>query len=531
MNQTSLSTLLQVPKVEPDLGFDISPNGRQIAFSWNPTGAWEIYLQPLDNSSEPRQLTSGPGSKFAPRWSPDGERLLYAVDLFGGEKYNLFLYDVASDTHTNLTPDSPYYIRAQASWSPNGDKIALISDQTGCFDTYVAPVSSRPARQVLSLPYPDWQVRWSPDGLWLLIISETQGQDFGAFITPVNGGDPRQIMLDGKSICVKDSCWSPDSKHIVFASNPYDYYNIGTYELDTGRITWLTKGEGDKEYPVWSPDGRRIAYVHSNGPVTSLAVLELDRESSRTYQVAPGVHYRPQFTPDSAQLVCNFDNPAHPNDLWSLSLETGAFRQITHSLPAELKPEMFTMPQQVRYPGLDGVRVPALLYQPARTQVPPPAVIHIHGGPNWLAQVTWNPMIQHMVSRGWVVLQPNYRGSTGYGREWQTANRFDLGGVGAGDVVAGGEFLTVQHIARSDRIALTGKSWGGYLTMLILTQYPDRWAAGSAVVPFLNWFTGHANSREDLQHWDRENFGDPEEDYDLWYERSPFFFLDRIVTP
>lgn len=67
--------------------------------------------------------------------------------------------------------------------------------------------------------------------------------------------------------------------------------------------------------------------------------------------------------------------------------------------------------------------------------------------------------------------------------------------------------------------------------MTSLTQYPDRWAVGSAVVPFLNWFTAHANSREDLQHWDRENFGDPEENHDLWYERSPYFFLDRIVVP
>jgi dipeptidyl aminopeptidase/acylaminoacyl peptidase len=67
--------------------------------------------------------------------------------------------------------------------------------------------------------------------------------------------------------------------------------------------------------------------------------------------------------------------------------------------------------------------------------------------------------------------------------------------------------------------------------MTSLTQYPNRWAVGSAVVPFLNWFTAHANSREDLQHWDRENFGDPEENHDLWYERSPYFFLDRIIVP
>jgi dipeptidyl aminopeptidase/acylaminoacyl peptidase len=136
-----------------------------------------------------------------------------------------------------------------------------------------------------------------------------------------------------------------------------------------------------------------------------------------------------------------------------------------------------------------------------------------------------------MVSRGWVVLAPNYRGSTGYGREWQLASRFDVGGVDTADVVAGANFLRDQGIADPNNIAVTGRSWGGYLTMTCLTQYPDFWAAGSAVVPFLNWFTGHANSREDLQHWDLENFGDPETNHQLWYERSPFFFLERVQAP
>jgi dipeptidyl aminopeptidase/acylaminoacyl peptidase len=136
-----------------------------------------------------------------------------------------------------------------------------------------------------------------------------------------------------------------------------------------------------------------------------------------------------------------------------------------------------------------------------------------------------------MVSRGWVVLAPNYRGSTGYGRRWQLANRFELGKGDTQDVVAGADYMAREGLADPARIAASGTSWGGYLTMTCLTQYPDRWAAGAAVVPFLNWFTSHPNSREDLQHWDLENLGDPVKDHDLYYERSPFFFLDRITAP
>jgi dipeptidyl aminopeptidase/acylaminoacyl peptidase len=139
--------------------------------------------------------------------------------------------------------------------------------------------------------------------------------------------------------------------------------------------------------------------------------------------------------------------------------------------------------------------------------------------------------MSHLASRGWVVLAPNYRGSSGYGREWQLANRFDIGRGDTMDVVAGVDYLVRQGLANPQRIAVTGRSHGGYLTMSCLTNYPDRWAGGSAVVPFLNWFTSHANSRPDLQHWDIENMGNPVENEALWRERSPFFFLDRVQAP
>lgn len=190
------------------------------------------------------------------------------------------------------------------------------------------------------------------------------------------------------------------------------------------------------------------------------------------------------------------------------------------------------MPQEITYPSLDGQPVPALLYQPALPAFnPPPAVINIHGGPTWLFSFLWYPFMSYLAARGVLVLAPNYRGSTGYGRPWQFANRYDLGGGDADDCAAGALFLHSAGLADPRKIAVTGRSHGGYLTMVCLTRFPELWAAGSAVVPFLNWFTAHAASRPDLQFWDRQNFGDPEKDHDRWQERSPFFFLERIQAP
>jgi dipeptidyl aminopeptidase/acylaminoacyl peptidase len=383
---------------------------------------------------------------------------------------------------------------------------------------------------VLDQPYPDFEIYWSPDGNTLAVEVEGAGQDYWTYLVPLQGEKPYPIAIDGAAISAKDACWAPDGKSLAFSSNISGQYEIGIYELATGTISWLTKGAGEKEEPDWSLDDR-LVYVTSEGPKTQLTIMELASQNKAHFQIEPGVIYAPKFTPNGEQIIFVFDNPRYPDDLWSFSLADQTFKQLTNSLPDSIDRRNIPMPEEVYYPGLDGVQVPALLYRPQNEHNLPPAVLFIHGGPNWLTQITWYPMIQHMVSRGWVVLAPNYRGSTGYGREWQLASRFDLGGVDTADVAAGAIYLKDQGIADPDRIALTGRSWGGYLTMTCLTQYPDLWSAGSAAVPFLNWFTSHANSRIDLQHWDRENFGDPEENHQLWYDHSPFFFLDRLRAP
>jgi len=527
-----LVALLKTPCVDSDTPFDISPDGKKVAFSWNKTGQWEIYELLLDGTGMPaRQVTRGEGNKFSPHYSPGGERLAYMVDFDGGESFRLFVHDFSSGELTPLAPNEPADLQPNFAWSPDGTQITILSNRSGCFNTYILPATAGADRQVLDTPYPDWKVQWSPDGGQLLVISETRGQDYGVFIVPAQGGAWMQISDGRDPFNARSACWSPDGSRIAFSSDARGPYDIGIYTLASGEITWLTSGDGDKTNPDWSPDGLRLVYVHSQDAASWLAVQALDATPPLTYQIEPGLHYLPRFTPDGKAVLCVFDNPRCPDDLWLLSLKDGAFRRLTDSLPPELGPAPFVMPSLIHYPAMDGASVPALLYRPLQVDQRPPAVVLVHGGPNWRYDLIWHPLVQHMVSRGWVVLQPNYRGSTGYGRQWQYASRFDQGGVDTRDVVDGAQYLIQHGLADPARIAVTGASHGGYLTMTALTQYPDLWAAGSAVVPFLNWFTSHANSRDDLQHWDQENFGDPVKDHDLWYERSPYFFLDRVKAP
>lgn len=525
-----LARLLRVPYVDPYRGFDIDPGGTHAAFAWNRSGQWEIYEVALDGGSPPRRITGGPGGKFGPKYSPDGGRLAYALDPDGGESFHLCIYDRAREMHRDLTPDIPYALQPAIEWLPGGQELAFASAQSGCFSAYRMPAAGGEAALVLDTGTPVWQALPSPDGQWAAVVAEAEGQDTAVFLVPLAGGVARRIGDAHGRLNARQVCWAPDGTRFAFACDAAGEYNVCICEVEDGSVRWITQGEGDKEYPAWSPDGRLLAYVLSRVPVSWLAV-QAPGGAPALHRVAPGVHYLPHFTPDGNRVVFLFDNPCRPTDLWVLDLATGATRQLTQSLPDGLAGASFAMPEEICYPGLDGNEVPALLYRPPGATGPTPAVVDIHGGPDWLAQITWRPCAAHMAGRGWTVLLPNYRGSTGFGRAWQIANRFDLGGCDTRDVAAGALFLTRAGLADPARIAVTGRSHGGYLTMTCLTQFPELWAAGSAVVPFLNWFTSHANARRDIQHWDLENLGDPVTNHDLWHSRSPIFFMDRVRAP
>lgn len=532
-----LERLLRVPIVDTKGGFDISPDGTQLAFASNVTGQWEIYKLDHSDSDSPKLASIGPGGKFAPKYSPDGTHLAYVVDFDGGENYHIFTQPCHPERSEetlprDLTPDIDFAIQPNFCWSPNGAQIAFLTDKTGCFRAYVMPSSGGEIRLLLENGFPAWDVTWSPDGRHLAVMSEGSGQDYFTFIIPLDGSEVFSITIDGNPINAHNPAWSPDGAKLAFHSDlPNGFHQIGIFDLSTCEITWLTDGTANCRSPQWSKDCACLTYIRAQGASDEVIIHSLDTGETKSFRVETGVHYKPHFTPDEKSVIFAFNSPRRPPDFWMLELASGELRQLTHSLHADMADAPFVMPQEITYPGMDGTPIPALLFKSEDADGNTPAVVVIHGGPNWHFQVEWYPVMIYLASRGWTVIAPNYRGSTGYGRDWQYAIRFDIGGVDTDDVSAGVNYLLDNKLAGPKRIAVTGRSHGGYLTMSCLTRYPDRWCAGSAVVPFLNWFTSHKNSREDLQHWDIENFGRPEENHDLWYERSPFFFLDQVKAP
>jgi dipeptidyl aminopeptidase/acylaminoacyl peptidase len=520
-----LATLLSIPLIDSEYPFDLSPDGCYLAYASNRSGIWEIYQLELgDPRAAPHPLQPGLGGSFAPRYSPAGDRLAWVMDPTGAESFHLLVLDLSSGTLTDLTPDVPFALQPNFSWSPDGAHIALLADRDGCFEAYTIPSHGGPLAKILASQHPCWAAEWSPDGRWLAVEVLAGGLERNIWLVPLAGGEPVRL---GGGLNAWQPAWSPDGQRLAFCSDAPGAWRLGLLDLATNVLTWLPGGSGEYAHPAWSPDGRSLVCTVGLGTATALALLSLDN-GIETRRELPGVHSTPQFTLDGKSLLFVFENSAAPPGLWRVDLTLAQPELLTDPFPAELSSSL-SLPETITYPALDGTPIPALLFRPLQT--PAPALVVIHGGPDWHFENWWYPFFAHCASRGWAVLAPNYRGSTGYGHAWESAARFNYGAIDAGDCAAGALFLARSGLADPQRIAVTGRSHGGFLTMSCLTRYPELWVAGSAVVPFLNWFTSHDRSRRDLQDWNLENMGDPIEHADRWRAASPYFFLDQVRVP
>jgi dipeptidyl aminopeptidase/acylaminoacyl peptidase len=242
------------------------------------------------------------------------------------------------------------------------------------------------------------------------------------------------------------------------------------------------------------------------------------------------------FSHNSTHLLYSHDGPNAPNDIWDYDFSTQKSNQITHSLVAGLRSEDMVEPFLIHYPSKDGKwQISAFVYVPynAEKNGKNAAVVSIHGGPTAQTINSFNRYIQYLVNQGYFVIAPNYRGSTGYGKEFEDANRFDMGGGDLEDIISAAEWIKKTGFIDPKKIAVMGGSYGGYLTMMAVTKAPDLWAAGVPIVPFVNWFTEMENEDPQLRAYDMATMGDPtdEKAKARLKERSPINFIDQIKAP
>ncbi|BCX05529.1 MAG: acylaminoacyl-peptidase [Candidatus Roseilinea sp.] len=516
--------LVRAPEVETE--FDVSPAGDCVAFTDNRTGRFEVYLLDLETQVI-RQLTDHGQGATCPRFSPGGEYVLYAQDHDGDERWDFHLIHLATGRSRCVLEQCVAGYPA-VSWSPDGRALLITSARDGRFTLHRCDIETGALTPLTRHAFNDERGVYSPDGRWIAFDAHTIGQDRGVFVIAPDGSDIRALPLPDAA----DPQWSPDGRFLLFHSMR-ESEDVGVFELATGEVRWLAEGRWDEWGAAWSPDGRQALYLENEDGVHRVCVVNV-ASGERIARIAPedGVIERARFARGGRSVVFEFSNHRTPNSLWEYHLDTRVCEQITP--PLEVAHDApFIAPYYVRYESADGLTVPAIVYPSRQAGRDGGAILLIHGGPTWAYHNFWHPAAQHFAQMGYTVIGPNYRGSTGYGRAYQNANRYDIGRGDVLDCIAGVEWLLREGMAGRGRIGVTGASQGGYMTMMCLAKHPDYWAAGSSLIGFFNYFTEFESEREDLRYWDLQNMGDPAkpEDAERYRDRSPIFFIDRVTAP
>lgn len=520
-----------------------SPDGKTIVFVSNISGRNNLWLVPAEGGW-PTQLTISDQRQASPAWSPDGKWIAYQSDYDGDEQWDIFVVSPKTGQVVNLT-NTREIAEQSPVWSPDGRYLAYrVKPKTS--STYEVDVYDTLMRQVqhLTTGTPkdkgNFGVTWSRDGKWIAYTqAQAKGTDSNIFVAEVATAKSTLLTQHtGESLYVAND-FSPDGKQLLITGNAANgYHNVGLLDIATKKIHWLTQDKWEIEARNFSPDNKSVTWTANVDGNTDIFLHDLTSGKTTTLALPKGENslggHESSFTRDGGRLLYYHNGPNAPNDVWVYSLATGKSHQVTHSLVAGVRSEDMVEPYLVHYPSKDGRwNISAFVYMPYNLprQAISPAIVYVHGGPTAQTVNSFSRIIQYMVNQGYIVIAPNYRGSTGYGKEFQNANLFDMGGGDLQDVLAASDWIKQTGYVDPKKLILMGGSYGGYMTMMGVTKAPDVWAAGVPIVPFVNWTTEIQNEDPVLQQSDLATMGDPEKNKELYADRSPINFIDQVKAP
>jgi dipeptidyl aminopeptidase/acylaminoacyl peptidase len=530
-----------------------SPNGERLAFTVSepPKGASRSrHVWILETGTrESRRFTNSAKSEFAPRWSPDGRRLAFLSDREEGTQ--IYLLPLDGGDAIRLT-DGKNSVRA-FEWSPDGKQIAfLASEPKGEAqekkekekdDARVVDRDDKPARlwlidvaskKVRQLTAGSWQIqeaKWAPQGDRLIVSAtdhpEVDQDTSRIFSVATADGQMKQVAAPRGPF--GQLSISPDGSAVAYLAarvdgpSPHDLY---LQPLAGGPARNLTAASIDRPIAgiAWRPNGSILALA-VNGFHTQFYLITPDGKAvaQSEFKVNPG-----SFDANKDVIAFSGETTVNAPEVW-LSTQAGMAEAVTH-LNESWKQVALIQPEFVRYKSFDGTEIEAAVLKPAgyREGTKVPLVVLVHGGPTGRWADSFQSWGQLLAARGYAVIYPNVRGSTGYGHSFLEKNRADWGGGDFKDVMAGVDFLIARGIADPDRLGIAGWSYGGYMASWAVTQTNRFKAAmtGAGLSDLASEF-----GTEDGSSYDEWFFGTPYEKLQEFTDSSPITFIKNARTP
>ncbi len=505
----------------------LSPTGERLAFIWDRDNQSDVYVMPAAGGWPARLSTERRARAYwadeTPQWSPDGQWLaftmhdhVHVVTAGGGLPQNITDFTTAASTPVWL-PDS---LGLVISVERRQTTQLLLTDRRGAWP---APLTCGAGDHLDARP--------SPDGQFIAFVFRPQIDLNRLDIQLVDLATGQTIPLTG-SAKVKDWSprWSPDGQTIAFLSERSGWNEVWLIGRDGQNLRQLTHLGLDVADIAWSPDGARLACTLNRGGAFELALLDARSGEATTLRGGPGFHSRPCWSPDGRFITVEYEDATQPPDLYRVAVPGGAASQLTFSNPPALAAHKLVVPERVSYKSFDGLEIPAFLYRPAKPNGA--AILYPHGGPTSQYVFEWDILAQYLVAKGYTYLCPNFRGSTGYGLEFEHANYNDWGGGDTQDNLFGARFLAGLDWIDPERLAIAGGSYGGFMTACCLSLDPDYlFACGVAKYGDANLLSSWAQCNRDIRQYTEMQLGHPARNRQVYRAGSPIFHVDNVRAP
>lgn len=537
-------TLEDLLSVEPIGETALSPDGKTFAMTRN----GQIVLMPAEGGW-PVTLTSTAAGKSGLSWSPDSRSIAYAsqggiwvVPASGGAPRRV--------TNAANGPGDPRQASdRQPQWSPKGRWILFETGRRGHNNMMVVSEDGMATDYLTAANVDEEGASWSPDGTRISYTARAPEYFSGKLnvlkFDPAKGqaaADPVTLYTSptdrGGGWSIRKAQWSPDGRTLAVVLQDSGWDNVYLIPASGGAPKALTHGEYEDTNPVFSPNGKSLAIVSSrrNLEESDIWIVPVDGLAPRQLAkfATPGVESQPEWSPDGSRIYFHRSSPMESTDLL-MAAEDGSStpKYLTHTTPKNFETGL-VMPEEVHFHSKDGMDVAAILHKPRgfKAGTKYPAVLWIHGGPEGQDTFRFDSWPQYLAQSGYVVLQPNYRGSTGYGEKFRNLNVEDSGGGEMDDVAAGAEYLVKQGMADPKRLAIGGGSHGGTMVGYAVTKYPDLFAAAIELYGVVDRATfNERTNRNTAIRWMMKMGGAPEEKPEVYRKANSLADVAKIKTP
>lgn len=525
----------------------VSPDGDEIAFYYDVTGRNE--LQVLDVESGTITQWSGGqvprNARWFVRWDDDGERVLFHLDDDGNEQNDVHALGREGDTAPVLEMDGQVMLS-----DVHGDSLFVGSSRDGQMNVYRHDETTGETEKLTEYERAVWGAHVSPDGERIAYATnETDDYDNrDVYVAASDGSDARNLEIGAVGAEAVPVDWGPDGRRLLVSDNTEDLGRVGVYDLETDEVTWYGTGEYEEGGVSFHPDGERIVASRDRDALSLPVIYDLATGEGRELDVPEGVASFGQtgnVVLADGRLIFQHTTPTRRPELVAYDLETDDYEVLVEAEYGPFDPtdfadaEYFTVESDgvpetpakaVEHEPYEELEIGALLYDSGER--PSPLIVNPHGGPRARDSKSFDLYTQVLVSQGFSVLQVNYRGSTGRGREFVETLIDDWGGAEQGDVAVAAEHVAEYDWIDEDRIVVFGGSYGGYSAYWQVVQYPDIYDAGIAWIGLTDleemFETTMPHFRTELME---KYLGTPAENPDLYAERSPISHAENLDAP